>query len=108
VVEDGVAVAGVADGRGREAQHVLGSPVLRDEDGVGHERGQRLDPARGDLAALEVLGQSQRLLVGVRRERSRAAMCVDDEQVPSVGADVKDAEAHGSNLPAGLPLRGAS
>ena len=67
VVEDRVAVAGVAHRRGREAQHVLRSLVLGDDDRVGHELGHRLDPALGHLAVLEVLGHAQRLLVGVRR-----------------------------------------
>ena len=57
-----------------------------------------LMPALGDLAVLEVLGQAQRLLVGVRRQRGRAAVGVDHQQVPGVGADVEDAEAHGPNL----------
>ena len=95
MVEDVVAVAGVADRGGREAEHVLGTLVLGDDDGVGDEAGQRLDPALGDLAVLEVLGETQRLLVGVRRERGRTAVGIHHQEVSGVGADVEDAEAHG-------------
>jgi hypothetical protein len=94
VVEDGVGVDRVTHGGGREAQHVLGAAVLGDDDGPRHELGQRLDPLRRHVPVVEVLGQAQRLLVGVRRKRGRTPMCVDDEQVPRVGADVEDAEAH--------------
>ena len=88
------------------AEHVLRALVLGDDDGVGDELGQRLDPALGDLAVLEVLGQPQRLLVGVRRQRGRAAVGVDHEEVPGVGADVEDAEAHGAESTGRQPSRG--
>ena len=98
VVEHLVAVGGVAHRRGREAEHVLAALVLGDHDGVGDERGQRVDPASGVTApSVEVLGEPQRLLVGVRRQRRRAAVGVDHEQVAGVGADVEHAQAHGSN-----------
>ncbi len=55
-------------------------------------------PAAVDGAVVvEVLGQPQRLLVGVRRQRGRAAVGVDHEQVPGVGPDVEDAQTHGVN-----------
>ena len=55
-------------------------------------------PVCGDRAVLvEVLGQPQRLLVGVRRQRRGAAVGVHHEQVPGVGADVEDAQAHGDH-----------
>ena len=61
-------------------------------------------PGLGDRAVVvEVLGEPQRLLVGVRRQRRRAAVGVDHEQVAGVGADVEDAEAHGANVPATPP-----
>ena len=65
---------------------------------VGDELGERLDARLGDRAVVvEVLGEPQRLLVGVRRQRGRAAVGVDHQQVPGVGADVEDAQAHGPN-----------
>ena len=47
---------------------------------------------------VEVLGQPQRLLEGVRRQRRGTAVGVHHEQVPGVGADVQHAHAHGSNV----------
>ena len=46
---------------------------------------------------VEVLGEPQRLLVGERRQRRRAAVCVNHEEMTGVGADVEDAQAHGPN-----------
>ena len=58
-------------------------------------------PARDDRAGLvEVLGEPQRLLVGVGRERGGALVGVDHQQVAGVGTDVEHAQAHGANLPA--------
>ena len=42
----------------------------------------------------EVLGEPQLGLVGVRRQRPRTVVCVDDEQVDGVGPDVEDPEPH--------------
>ena len=61
--------------------------------------GQRVDPGLRDVAGLvEVLGEPQRLLEGVRRQRCGAAVGVHHEQVSGVGADVQHAHAHGSNV----------
>ena len=94
-----VAVAGVADRGGREAEDVLAALVLGDPQRLGREGGERVDPGLGHVAGVvEVLGEPQRLLVGVRRQRRGAAVGVDHQQVPGVGADVEDAQAHGSNV----------
>ena len=53
-----------------------------------------LMPDRVISPSLEVLGEAQRLLVGVRRQRGRAAVGVDHQEMTGVGADVEDAEAH--------------
>ena len=54
-------------------------------------------PAGGDPAVLEELGQPQRDLVRVRRQRVGPRVRVDHEQVHRVGADVQHAEPHGAN-----------
>ena len=62
--------------------------------------GERVDAGlRHGAGLVEVLGQPQRLLVGERRQRGRAAVGIDHEEVPGVGADVEDAQTHGSKLP---------
>ena len=43
-------------------------------------------------SVVEVLGEPQRLLVGVGRHRRGAAVRVDHEQVHGVGADVEHSE----------------
>ena len=52
---------------------------------------------------LEELGQAQRDLVRVRRERLGPGVGVDDQQVHRVGADVQHAEPHGANA-SGAPV----
>ena len=95
VLEDLLAVAGVAHRGGREAEDVLAPLVLGHPQRLGGERGQRVDPGLGDVTAVvEVLGQPQRLLEGVRRQRCGAAVGVHHEQVSGVGADVQHAHAH--------------
>ena len=44
LAEHGVAVAGVADRRGREGQHVLAALLLRHPLGAGGEGGEGVDP----------------------------------------------------------------
>ena len=64
-------------------------------------------PVLDDRAVVvEVLGEPQRLLVGVRRQRRGAAVGVDHEQVPGVGADVEDAQAHAPRTTDCDPARG--
>ena len=60
-----------------------------------------------DAVGVEVLGEAQRLLVGEGRQRRRAVVGVDHQQVARVGPDVQDAEAHGSTLP-GVPDAGVA
>ena len=70
---------------------------------LGGERGERVDPLLGHGSrVVEVLGEAQRLLVGVRRQRRGTAVGVDHQQVPGVGPDVEDAQPHGSNGTSGL------
>jgi hypothetical protein len=95
-LEDLVGVRGVAYGGRGEAQHLLAALVLRHHEGLGDEPAQRLDTLlRHAALAVEVLGQTQRLLVRERGQRRRTAVRVDDKQVPGVRTDVQNPNAHG-------------
>ncbi len=64
-----------------------------------HEVGERVAPGLRHLPlVVEVLGEPQRLLVGEGREGRGAVVGVEHEQVPGVGADVEDAQAHGATV----------
>ena len=80
------------------AEHLLAALVLGDHERLGDEaRPARRSPAwRHRAVVVEVLGQPQRLLVGVGRQRGGAAVCVHHQQVAGVGADVEDAQPHGA------------
>ncbi len=95
VLEHRVGVGRVAHRRRGEAQHLLAALVLGDLQRVGDERGQRVDPwATHRTGGVQVLGQAQRRLVGVRRHRRGTAMRVDHQQVARVGTDVEHAQPH--------------
>ena len=80
------------------SSHPLSSATF---SAVGDEVGERVDPGLGDRAVLvEVLGEPQRPLEGVRRQRRGTTVGVDHEQVPGVGADVEDAQSHAANATA--------
>ena len=99
-LEDLLGVGGVADRRGGEPEHLLAPLVLGDLQRRGDEVAERGGPRLGDRAVVvEVLGEAQRPLEGVRRQRRGTAVGVDDQQMPRVGADVQDAQSHPANLP---------
>ena len=88
----------IAYGGGREGEHLRAAPVLGQAEGVCGEAGQRVDADLGHRALLiEVLGESQRLLVGVRRQRRGTSMRIDHEEVTGVGADVEHTQTHENN-----------
>ena len=97
---------------GLEEKNVRKAKDLKAKHGRGWELSDKikLNPSHGlkhggwRLVAIRI---------GVRDGKPNTLVRVDDEQVPGVGADVEDAEAHGANLPAASavgrgvrPLRG--
>ena len=100
-----VGVARLADRRRGERDHRLAPLVLRLHESAADERDERVDSLVGQgTVRREVLGEPQRLLGRRRRQRWRAPMGVDDEQVGGVRTDVQDGFSHGSRLTASAIL----
>src|SRR5215467_12123083 len=99
-----ITVDGCPDGGRGGRDEVLDPLVLRDPHRLRHGRSQPLLTVRGQLVVrIQVLGQQlQLLLVRKRRQRARARICVDDQQVDRVRADVQHPKSHGQTLPYAL------
>ena len=95
--EDLLAVRGLADGARDEGQQLLDALVLGDLEALLDERHEPVGPAVLDPAVVEhVLGEPQVDLVRGGRQRVRAGVGVDDEEMDGVRSHVDDPEPHGS------------
>ncbi len=88
----------VPDRRRGEPGHLLAALVLGHLHRRRDEARQRLDALVGHRPrGVEVLRETQRLLVLVRRHGRGTPRGVDDEEVPGVRADVENAQPHARN-----------
>src|SRR5699024_11001747 len=97
--DEGHTGAGISNRRAGGGQALLGSLVLGDLDRLGDAVAQGLLAVWIDRSVVrEVLGETERLLVGGRRQRRCSDMSIDDEQVDAVGPDIKYSYAHSVSL----------